>query len=203
MWDIKQWRWFSANYLNARPLCFKMISDLAGHVCFNTFLISAYQIIFKATICYFHNFSVSLFSFSGIQQFHHLDGFQAIGTSSFFIFGPCIFDSLWTTEGPHHHNRHHTINLFVFVLQTNQGKILECTYESVSMALLHISPVLKWSGTCSRISASFSTVLICISRVSKWSRTCSRASASSSTALIHVFSVLKWLETYFKHQGFF
>ena len=40
----------------------------------------------KTTIRYFRNFSVSFFSSSGIHQSHHLDGCQAIGRSSSFIF---------------------------------------------------------------------------------------------------------------------
>ena len=91
---MKKWKWFSANCLNARLLCFKMIWDLTGHVYFNIFLISAYQIIFKTTICYFNH----LFSSSDTHQSHHLDGYQAMGENSSFIFAFwAVFDNHRTT----------------------------------------------------------------------------------------------------------
>ena len=40
----------------------------------------------KTNICCFHNFCVSFFSSLGTHQSRHLDGCQAIGINSFFIF---------------------------------------------------------------------------------------------------------------------
>ena len=92
------------DYFNTCLLCFKMIRDPISPIYHKTKNTHVYlcpklgevktfpeAVIFvsdnfKTTIRYFHNFSVSFFSSSGIHQCHHLDGCQAIGRSSSFIY---------------------------------------------------------------------------------------------------------------------
>ena len=92
------------DYFNTRLPCFKMIRDLIYliyHKSINTHVYLCLRLgevkiflevvifvsdNFKTTIRYFHNFSVSFFLSLGTHESHHLDGCQAIGRSSSFIF---------------------------------------------------------------------------------------------------------------------
>ena len=98
------------------------------YFCFRPKLFCIWSSGTKQVYIYLHNFSVSFFSSSGTHQSHHLDGCQAMGKNSSFIFAfwPCIFGNPRTIQQSHHrHNnhRHHAIFLFVDVLQINQGHL--------------------------------------------------------------------------------
>ena len=117
----------------------------------------------KKAHVYTHNFSVSLFSSSGTHQSHHLDGCQAMGGSSSFIFAFWAFHFLLSLCG-------FFLTAFIFCFLKLSGTYL-CNHGPSLTALLHIFCFLKLSGTYFSNHESSSTTLSQISWILYWSGT--------------------------------
>ena len=143
------------------------------------------------------------FSSSETHQSHNLDGCQAIGKTSSFIETFWAFGFLWSS--------YHSISLsslqwsssscynFICCCVTNQLGMYSSDHGHTSRALVHISCVLKWSGSWPIGHGQSRAHISCIIY---WSGIYFSMFVSSPTAFLHISWVFKLLGTYANNHGY-